>query len=102
MPVVGHERAGEGVRKMKHNMMATANALAIVTAVVYVVCRVAFLVAPELSMAVVQSWFHGFSISTLAAPTVTTESFVLGFVTSAGAAWLVGYFFVWTYNKLAR
>lgn len=85
---------------MKRNVMATANALAIVTAVVYIVCRLAFFAAPDLSLLVAQSWFHGISIGTLGVPEVTTESFILGFVTATGAAWLVGYYFAWTYNKL--
>lgn len=82
--------------------MAIANASAVLTAVVFVVCRLAFLVAPELSLAVAQSWFHGISISTLGVPEVTTGAFVLGLLTATAGTWLVGYLFAWVYNKIAK
>ncbi len=82
--------------------MATANATAVVVAVVYVVCRLAFLVAPDLSLAVAQSWFHGISLSTLETPEVTTNSFVLGLVTAVGGAWLVAYLFAGVYNYFIK
>lgn len=96
------DNVAKGVRNMKHNMMATANASAVVVAVIYAVCQLAFLVAPDLSLAVAQSWFHGISIGKFGAPEVTTGSFVLGLVSAAGGAWLVGYFFAWVYNKIAK
>jgi hypothetical protein len=52
---------------MKHHPTATANALAATTAIIYVVCRGAFVVAPDLTMTIAKSWFHGIDISLIAA-----------------------------------
>ena len=57
---------------MKHDPNVTANATAVTTAIIYVVCRVAFIVAPDLSMAISRSWFHGIDISLIAAKTIPT------------------------------
>lgn len=87
---------------MKHDNIATATATAATVAVVYVVCRLAFLWFPDLSLVVAQSWFHGVSISTTDAVIVTTNSFILGLLTATGGSWLVGYIFAWTYNLFAK
>lgn len=87
---------------MKHHPKATANAAAVVTAIVYVVCRQAFVWLPELSMGIARSWFHGIDISQIAATTIPTDNFLLGLVTAAVAAWLVGYLFATAYNWFAK
>lgn len=87
---------------MKYNPTATANALAVTTAIVFVVCRGAFLLAPELSLAIARSWFHGIDISKIAAQNVGADSFVLGIVTATVGAWLVGYLFATLYNEVAK
>lgn len=83
---------------MKHPPVPTANAAAITTAVIYVVCRTAFVVAPDLAMSIGQSWFHGIDISRISALNLSTESFVLGIVSVTIGAWLAGYLFSWVYN----
>ena len=78
---------------MKHNPIATANAAGVTTAVLFVVCRTAFIVAPIFSMTVARSWFHGIDISLIAAQQLAREGFFLGFVSSSLGGWLVGYIF---------
>lgn len=87
---------------MKHNPTATANAAAITMGVVYIVCRQAFILAPEFAMSVGRSWFHGIDISKIATKTVPTDTFVLGLVTAVVGSWLVGYLFAVTYNWFAK
>lgn len=87
---------------MKHNPTVTANATAITTAIVYVVCRVGFLVAPELSMAIGRSWFHGIDISLIAAKNMPPGSFMLGLISATIGAWLVGYLFANLYNAFLK
>ena len=87
---------------MKHHPTATANALAATTAIIYVVCRGAFVVAPDLAMTIAKSWFHGIDISLIAAQSVDTGSWVVGIVSATVGAWLAGYLFATLYNVFAK
>ena len=83
---------------MKHNPSTTANAAAATIAVIYVVCALFFVIAPDLSMAITKTWFHGIDISLIDARTATVGSFTLGLVSGTISAWLVGYLFAVLYN----
>ena len=48
---------------MKHDPTSTANALAVTGAILYVFCRIAVSLFPNLSISIAQSWFHGLEIS---------------------------------------
>lgn len=87
---------------MKHDPKATAGAAAITTAVLFIVCRGAFVVVPELSMNIARTWFHGIDISLIAAENISSDNVVLGLVTATGGAWLVGYVFAKVYNLFAK
>ncbi len=87
---------------MKKSPSATANAAGITTAVIFVVCRTAFVVAPDLALSIGRSWFHGIDIGKIQALNLTTESFVLGIVSATIGAWLVGYVFAVTYNMFVK
>lgn len=86
---------------MKLNEMALANALGILTAVVYVVCAAMVAVAPDLFKAISASWFHGIDIESLwiGAP---RGNFVLGIVSAVAASWAAGWLFAKIYNRLAK
>lgn len=83
---------------MKHDINATANASAAVVALIYLVCRVAVWILPDLSMTIAQSWFHNIDITTLPTPVSDSGTFVFGLATATAGAWLVGYAFAWSYN----
>lgn len=87
---------------MKHQLMATANATAVTTAIVYIVCRLAFLVAPELSLSITRSWFHGIDIGQLSIPNIASETFFPGLITATVGAWLVGYLFAISYDMFVK
>lgn len=87
---------------MKHNPITTANAAAVTTAIVYVVCRFLVGLFPEVSMNVARSWFHGIDISKISAWNLSTESFFLGIISATVFAWLVGYLFANLYNYFAK
>lgn len=90
------------VNKMRHDLMATANALAVTVGVTYVLCAVLVTLLPEASMAVAQSWFHGIDIARISSWNVTVGSFIMGLVTSIVFAWAVGYLFAYIYNMFAK
>lgn len=83
---------------MKHEPMVTANAVAATTAIVYVLCRILVGLFPDLSFTVAQSWFHGIALGQLGSWNLTPPSFILGIVSSAITAWIVGYIFASVYN----
>lgn len=87
---------------MKHNPITTANAVAVTTAIVYVVCRFLVGLFPEISMNVARSWFHGIDISKISAWNLSTESFFLGIISATVFAWLIGYLFAKLYNYFLK
>ncbi|MCR4263460.1 MAG: DUF5676 family membrane protein [Candidatus Roizmanbacteria bacterium] len=87
---------------MKHDVQATANATAVTIAIVYVVCALAIMLLPDLSMNIAQSWFHGVELSEISELTITVSSFILGLVTSTAGGWLLGYVFASAYNYFIK
>lgn len=83
---------------MKHDPLACANAAAATTAIVFVVCRVLVGLFPDAFFAIAQSWFHGIALTKLDSWNLTASSFVLGVVSAAVTAWLIGYLFAVKYN----
>lgn len=86
----------------KKDPMATANALAVTIIFVYVVCALFFLIAPDFSLSVARTWFHGIDITRINARTADMSSFVLGLVTATISGWVVGYFFAEVYNSFLK
>ncbi|MBI4059222.1 hypothetical protein HY404_03205 [Candidatus Microgenomates bacterium] len=84
---------------MKLNELAWANASAIVTGLIYVVCAAAVAFLPDFSKALAESWFHGLDLNQIWTGT-PRSNFVLGLVSAMIGTWLVGYVFAGVYNKL--
>ena len=87
---------------MKHQPMATANAAAVTTALVYIVCALAVALFPDFTMSVARSWFHGIDLSKISAWNFSADSLVLGFVTAVAYAWFIGYVFARAYNYFLK
>lgn len=87
---------------MKHEPNTTANAAAVTVAIIYVVCRVAVALFPDIVMTIAQSWFHGLEISKVSGWNLSLGSFILGLVTSTAGAWLAGYLFATVYNYFVK
>jgi hypothetical protein len=85
---------------VSHDPIVIANATAATVAVLFVVCRLAFVLAPELSLSVSRSWFHGIDISLIASQQM--GGLVLGLVSSTIAGWLVGFVFAWFQNLFEK
>lgn len=87
---------------MKHDPMATANAMAATVAFIAVVCALAIILVPDLSLGIAQSWFHGIDLSkvrTTVSPSM--GSILFGWITATIGGWLVGYVFASAYNWFA-
>lgn len=87
---------------MKHYPLATANALAATTAVIYVVYTAAVALLPDLSLTIVQSWLHAINLTKISSFNITVGSFILGIITAIGGAWLIGFVFAKTYNQFVQ
>lgn len=87
---------------MKHNPMATANAAAATTVVVFLGCRLFVGLFPDLMFSVAQSWLHGIALTKLEAWSLSPASFIWGLLSSTVFAWLVGYLFAYFYNMFMR
>ncbi|HCE30949.1 hypothetical protein A2778_05645 [Candidatus Daviesbacteria bacterium RIFCSPHIGHO2_01_FULL_40_24] len=87
---------------MKTQSYAIPNALAVTTAIVYVVCRLLVGLFPDISFAIAESWFHGIELSKLGNWNLTMSSFILGIISSAITAWIVGYIFIKVYGLLKK
>ncbi|MCL5438892.1 MAG: DUF5676 family membrane protein [Patescibacteria group bacterium] len=87
---------------MKAQSYAIPNALALTTAVVFVICRVLVGLFPDASFAVAQSWFHGIELSNASTWNLTLASFFSGLISSTITAWIVGYIFAKVYRLFAK
>lgn len=87
---------------MKNTPTVTANAIAVTTAIVFVLCRVLVGLFPEASFTVAQSWFHGIELSRLDVWSLSFSSFVLGLISSLITAWVIGYIFASVYNYFLK
>lgn len=81
---------------------AIANALAVTTAIIYILCRVLVGLFPDASFAIAQSWLHGIELSKSNTWNLTFVSFMLGLVSSTITAWVIGYIFIKTYKLLVK
>lgn len=79
---------------------AIANALAITTAVIYILCRVLVGLFPDASFTIAQSWFHGIEINQLGTWNLTFGSFALGLISATITTWIMGYIFTKVYTVL--
>ena len=88
---------------MKHDPIATANAMAVTVAFIAVVCALAIILAPELSLGIAQSWFHGIDLSKVQTVVGTSLGSILyGWITATIGGWVVGYVFAKTYNYFLK
>ena len=84
---------------MKHNPMATANALATVGGILYVICAGWVMVSRNSFMGMMGTWAHGVRLSALPTNQPDLGTLVVGFITFVLAAWLTGYVFANVYNS---
>jgi hypothetical protein len=78
------------------------NALAVTTAIVFVVCRLLVGLFPDASFTIATSWFHGIGFNKLSVESLTVSSLLLGLISSVVTAWVVGYIFIKVRRSLDR
>lgn len=82
------------------NPKALANAASAVVGIWFVACLLLSLIAPDLVLAIGQSWVHTINLNAAKA-TVNADfgSIILGFVTLVGLTWITSYGTIVLYNK---
>lgn len=83
---------------MKHDPKATANALALVGAALYIVCAAWVLVSKDSFMGVMNTWAHSIDLGAVPSKMPTFGEIVVGLITFTAAAWVSGYAFAKAYN----
>lgn len=83
---------------MKHNPMASANALASVGAILYVICAGWVLLSRSSFMGMMNTWAHGVNMGALPFKTPDVGTILIGLLTFTVVAWLTGYAFALLYN----
>jgi len=85
----------------KLNPNAVANALAIVTAIAYIVCAIVLWISKDSAVSLGNYIFHGIDIANIVVVRgvgYTAISVIFGAI----VAWILGYLFAVMYNKLAK
>ena len=85
-----------------HNPKATANALAVVGGVLYIICAIWTMVSKESYLRMMSTWAHSLDMNALPQKTPDFGTLVIGLVTFIIAAWVVGYAFAVCYNYFAK
>lgn len=76
--------------------------MAVTVAFIAVVCAVAVMLAPELSLGIAQSWFHGIDLSKVRMDVnPSLASLLYGWMTATIGGWVVGYVFASAHNLFA-
>lgn len=85
------------------NERVLANAVATVSAVLFVACRILTAIAPNLLYAIGSSWFHTFTLDpSKATGDVTFGIFILGLFTFTALAWVVTHTIAMLYNRWSK
>lgn len=87
---------------MKLERTILANAFALATAILWVICSLIIAVLPGLSWTVSNWWAHGLLTGVRSSWSWTLPNFLLGGVTLTASAWVMGYVFGWSWEKMSK
>lgn len=87
---------------MKSNTTKLANALALATAILWVLCSAIIWLLPDFSWQVTTWWTHGMDLSAMGGWHLTFSNFLLGGVTAVISAWLTGWVLGWSWQAVGR
>ena len=84
------------------NKLAFANALAVLTAALYVIFAILALVAPNLFPVLFDAQFFGANVASLFPKVQPSAASLVTLVLMIGMAWVLGYAWAWLYNRFAK
>ncbi len=87
---------------MKLNRNGIGWALAIVTGIVYVICRAITILFPTGSLKFFSLFIHSIDLTQLSTASQTFGGFIIGLVVSVVSAYILGWIFAWVYNRFDK
>ena len=84
------------------NKVAFANALAVLTAALYVLFAVVALVSPRAFQVLFDAQFFGANVASLFPKVAPSAASLVTVVIMIGMSWAAGYAWAWLYNRFAR
>jgi hypothetical protein len=84
------------------NKVAFANALAVLTAALYVLFAVVALVSPRAFQVLFDAQFFGANVASLFPKVAPSAASLATAVIMIAMSWLAGYAWAWLYNRFAR
>lgn len=83
-----------------HYVHPTGLAFGLTAGLVYALCAAFVALWPTKTLNFFNNWFHGIDLTKiLVTPQITLGSFIIGLLEVIVAAYLVGAFYAWAYNK---
>lgn len=79
-----------------------ANALAFVSGLVSLICALGVWLARDAFVGLFGEIFHGINLAALPVKEVTVGGVITGLIVAVISAWILGYIFASSYNKLAK
>jgi len=87
---------------MKLEKMAIANAFALSSIVLWILCTVFVVLLPDFSLTVTQWWMHGLNISAMGSWNLNFGNFLFGGIALAISAWITGYVLGWCWEFVSK
>ncbi len=87
---------------MKHEPKGTANAMAFIAGVWYVLCVLWVVFSKGSYMGMMSTWFHGVDYGALPTADLAMSSALTGFMSFVVFAWISGYMFAVAYNHFLK
>lgn len=87
---------------MKLEKITIANASALTTAILWVICSIIVAILPAFSFSVTQWWMHGMTFSSMGQWNLNPSNFVLGGISLIIVAWVSGYTFGWSWETVSK
>ncbi len=85
------------------NAKAFANAVTVVTAAFYIICRLLSAVVPELIIGIGNSWMHTVNLEQIRATSEPSMAATIwGLITISAVAWVTTYAAIELYNRWAK
>ena len=75
--------------------MSLANALAVTSGILWIVCSILIWLVPEFSLSATRWWFMGLDIGALGHFNLDANIFLLGGLSTVVSTWIVGYVLGW-------
>jgi hypothetical protein len=87
---------------MKYEKVILANAFALTTVVLWVLCTLVVAIFPDFSLSVTKWWMHGMNIFVMGSWNLDVTNVLFGGITLAISAWVTGYVLGWSFEIVGK